>query len=270
MPSCCRYPKDDVLPGWPMSDIDHESLASLRHLPVMTGSARSRVMIYRGEHADSCSRTMVFVPPRARWRMGGMIRLLAKPMRHWGRASRRRRDMCGASTGRSLFIGLLCFVGAWPLSSANAQADEWGCQVILCLANPGGPGQYAQCEPPIERLWRALRRGDPFPTCDVAPGSSQATFASNIFAGAGYCREDLLYWGGTDQSVLLCAARGAINVDIDGTLYTRVWWDVNEADRTITEFYGGGQGTGSYDPTQSASLFLSNSKNGESGDGGGE
>ncbi len=54
---------------------------------------------------------------------------------------------------------------AWP---GVARADDWGCQVRLCLSNPDGAEQYAECVPPIERLWAALRDGDPFPTCDLA------------------------------------------------------------------------------------------------------
>ncbi|ABO58713.1 conserved hypothetical protein [Burkholderia vietnamiensis G4] len=54
---------------------------------------------------------------------------------------------------------------AWP---DVARADDWGCQVMLCLSNLGGPEQYAECVSPIERLWAALRDGDPFPTCDLA------------------------------------------------------------------------------------------------------
>jgi hypothetical protein len=47
----------------------------------------------------------------------------------------------------------------------KARADEWGCKVILCLSNPVGPTQYAECRPPIEKLWRALAKGHSFPTC---------------------------------------------------------------------------------------------------------
>ena len=47
----------------------------------------------------------------------------------------------------------------------KARADEWGCQVILCLSNRGGPTQYTECQPPIEKLWRALAEGHSFPTC---------------------------------------------------------------------------------------------------------
>lgn len=165
---------------------------------------------------------------------------------------------------------IAAFVGVSILAPGTARADDWGCQVILCLSNPGGPEQYGECVPPVEKLWAALRHGDPFPTCDFGAGGSQGTSAVNVFAGAGYCREDLLYWGGPEQSELLCNARGAINVEIDGALYTRVWWDARGADRTITEFYGGGTTQVSYDPTQSARLFLEHEYENSGGQGGGQ
>jgi hypothetical protein len=49
--------------------------------------------------------------------------------------------------------------------SLPAKADDWGCKVVLCLSNPGGPTQFAECRPPIEKLWKHLRKGRPFPTC---------------------------------------------------------------------------------------------------------
>ncbi|PMS31287.1 hypothetical protein B0G57_12612 [Trinickia symbiotica] len=153
--------------------------------------------------------------------------------------------------------------------SEDARADDWGCQVILCLSNPGGPEQYGECVPPMERLWRALRHGDPFPTCDFGTGGSRGTSVSNTFASGGYCREDLLYWGGPEQSELLCRADGAINVEIDNQLYTRVWWDVGGRGPSITEFYGPGSTQVPYDPTQSAALFLKLIEQEESGFGGG-
>jgi hypothetical protein len=137
-----------------------------------------------------------------------------------------------------------------------AHADDWGCQVLLCLCNPGDPEQYGACRPPIERLWRALRQGDPFPTCEFGTGGARGTSATNTFAGGGYCREHLLYWGGPDRSELLCHATGAVNVHIDNQLYTRVWWDVGNEGSTITEFYGAGSTQVPYDPSQSAALFL--------------
>jgi hypothetical protein len=182
-----------------------------------------------------------------------------------------------AITGRRLLralrrwsIVLAAFVGMSIVTPGTAHADDWGCQVILCLSNPGGPEQYGECVPPIEKLWAALRHGDPFPTCDFGAGGSQGTLAANTFADAGYCRGDLLYWGGPEQSELLCNARGAINVEINDTLYTRVWWDARGTDRTITDFYGAGRTEIPYDPTQSAHLFLEREYESAGGQGGGE
>lgn len=161
-------------------------------------------------------------------------------------------------------LALTLFAGTSVLAPGVAHADDRGCQVLLCLSNPGGPEQYGACVPPIERLWSALRHGDPFPTCDFGAGGSQGTSETNTFASGGYCREDLLYWGGPEQSELLCRATGAINVEIDNQLYTRIWWDVAGAGSTITEFYGAGSTQEPsqipYDPSQSAALFLQQSE----------
>ncbi|MGF6609220.1 hypothetical protein OKW45_004142 [Paraburkholderia sp. WSM4175] len=168
----------------------------------------------------------------------------------------RLRTMHGIMRRRSLALSLLAGTSVFAPGLALAHADDWGCQVLLCLSNPGGPEQYGACVPPIEKLWNALRHGDPFPTCDFGAGGSQGTFATNIFASGTYCREDLLYWGGPEQSELLCHATGAINVEIDNQLYTRVWWDVSGSEPTINEFYGAGSTQVPYDPSQSAALFL--------------
>lgn len=137
-----------------------------------------------------------------------------------------------------------------------ARADAWGCQVMLCLSNPGDPEQYAACEPPIERLWAALRHGDPFPTCDLGTGGTQGGLATNTFASGGYCREDLLYWGGPEQSELLCRTTGAINVKFDNQLDTRDWWSVDGQGPTIAEFYGAVSTQSAYGPAKSAAHFL--------------
>jgi hypothetical protein len=169
----------------------------------------------------------------------------------WCRESRASRCIA-----RQWSIALMLFAGTTIFVPGVAHADDWGCQVLLCLSNPGGPEQYSACVPPIERLWSALRHGDPFPTCDFGVGGSNGTFATNTFASGGYCREDLLYWGGPEQSELMCRATGAINVEINNQLYARVWWAVSGQDRTLTEFYGAGSMQVPYNPSQSASEFL--------------
>ncbi|WP_445253721.1 hypothetical protein [Ochrobactrum sp. MYb379] len=57
------------------------------------------------------------------------------------------------------------FGSLYLISDQTAYADNWGCEVILCLSNPGGPMQYTQCRPPVQKLWRELARGKSFPTC---------------------------------------------------------------------------------------------------------
>lgn len=65
---------------------------------------------------------------------------------------------------RALSSVLLC-VSLYTFSASIARADDWGCQVLLCLSNPGGATQYAECRPPIERLWSHLAKGRSFPIC---------------------------------------------------------------------------------------------------------
>ncbi len=69
--------------------------------------------------------------------------------------------------GKITVLGLS--VLAWAISS-QTQASDYGCKVLLCLANPAGPTAVGQCVPPITQLWRDLARVPPrpFPTCDEA------------------------------------------------------------------------------------------------------
>jgi len=185
----------------------------------------------------------------------------------FARTMRRASPTCAAL--RSWVFAVPLFAATSVFAPGLADADDWGCQVLLCLSDPGGPEQYSACVPPIEKLWAALRHGDPFPTCDFGSGGLQGASATNTFASGGYCREDLLNWGGPEQSDLLCRATGSINVDIDNHLYTRVWWEVSGPDRTITEFYGAGRAQLPYDPTRSAALFLQQTEQSHGTNGGG-
>ncbi len=67
----------------------------------------------------------------------------------------------GTSTGLAFpLAGLVAVAMPQP-----AYASDWGCQVVLCLATPGSPTTYAQCVPPITKLWNVLALGGSFPTC---------------------------------------------------------------------------------------------------------
>lgn len=63
------------------------------------------------------------------------------------------------------------------LAAPQARADNWGCEVLLCLSNPAGPMAVAQCVPPIQRLYRAIFkwRPDPFPTCVMSNGADSSS-----------------------------------------------------------------------------------------------
>lgn len=69
---------------------------------------------------------------------------------------------------------LSAIVGLLAASSSPALASEHGCKVLMCLANPNGPKAVVECHEDIDRLFRDLRRGRPFPRCEMgsAPNST--------------------------------------------------------------------------------------------------
>lgn len=68
---------------------------------------------------------------------------------------------------------IVIFISGLVVTFSMAKADEWGCQLLLCLSDPRGPTTEKECIPPMERLWRHLAKGGSFPTCalvDDMPG----------------------------------------------------------------------------------------------------
>lgn len=59
-------------------------------------------------------------------------------------------------------------------------ADDWGCQVALCMANPAGPTALAECVAPMQRLYDALRNKRGWPSCGrvSAPSAPVPQFTS--------------------------------------------------------------------------------------------
>jgi hypothetical protein len=84
--------------------------------------------------------------------------------------------------------------------SAPACASDWGCQVLLCLSNPGGPTQYAACVPPITKLWDELASGHAFPSCTEGGVASSRTHGKRD--SANY-RVTMTYMDGAQQSYSL-------------------------------------------------------------------
>lgn len=72
------------------------------------------------------------------------------------------------------------------VAGVAARADDFGCTVLLCLANPAGPMAVAECVSPIKKLYRNLARGKAFPTCDMASASDGPTGKSWAQHGVSY------------------------------------------------------------------------------------
>ncbi|MBB4193019.1 hypothetical protein GGE45_001604 [Rhizobium aethiopicum] len=83
-------------------------------------------------------------------------------------------------------LAIYCMISSYLISGSKAQAEDWGCQVILCLSNPGGPTQYGECRPPIQKLWRELARGHSFPTCSGVGFHSSRPGYEPYYCDAGY------------------------------------------------------------------------------------
>lgn len=79
-------------------------------------------------------------------------------------------------------------IGAFlTILSGAAHADDYGCTVLLCLANPAGPKAAPYCVPFIVRLFSDLARGRAFPTCDTGNAAS----VRQGFSYYDYCPEGL-------------------------------------------------------------------------------
>lgn len=63
---------------------------------------------------------------------------------------------------------------AATISPAAMAQDNYGCKVLLCLANPQGPRAAADCVEDINRLYRDLHRGRPMPRCEMQQAQGSA------------------------------------------------------------------------------------------------
>lgn len=57
--------------------------------------------------------------------------------------------------------------GLSAFATDQAEANNWGCQVLLCLSNPAGPMAVSECVLPITKLYKSLEKGHKFPKCDA-------------------------------------------------------------------------------------------------------
>lgn len=61
--------------------------------------------------------------------------------------------------------------------------SRWGCEVLLCLANPNGPRAVSECRPSIDKLFDCLSWRHPckFPSCPMAGEGNYAKQLSDGF-----------------------------------------------------------------------------------------
>jgi hypothetical protein len=67
---------------------------------------------------------------------------------------------------RGIFIVMT--VAVLLVGSRPAQSSDLGCQILLCLSNPGGATEFAECEGPIAALFDTLHHCGSPPTCPEA------------------------------------------------------------------------------------------------------
>jgi hypothetical protein len=129
-----------------------------------------------------------------------------------------------------LFAITLVFWGAGLLPLPARAVD--GCLVLLCLAAPNWQN-IAQCVDPVRQVLRDLARGRPFPTCAMSGNGSSASNQSS--SAPAYCPPQYTSsYDSYDRAVYVCAYAGAVEVNVDGALWSRVWW--NPSGDSVTEF----------------------------------
>lgn len=136
--------------------------------------------------------------------------------------SRRRLLCCGIA----LAFTVLC-----ASSPALADDDDYGCRVVICLANPasnGGPRAPDTCAPAIDRLYDDLRHGRGFPQCsgsgmtvrqnntpyDPCPAGTTAA-AVGTWVVQGQRRSSPSYWSDANSFVLNGAPRPSVSAAVD-------------------------------------------------------
>jgi hypothetical protein len=102
-----------------------------------------------------------------------------------------------------------------------AHADDWACEVVLCLANPAGATAVSQCLPPIKKLFKELAKGHAFPTCNMNSGAAQGNSAQNTMLSGRTCPAQYRYYMG---KISFCQYEGVIDVKVANQPYTRVYW----------------------------------------------
>ena len=134
-------------------------------------------------------------------------------------------------------VAALALFTASFFGATAAHADNYGCEVMLCMSNPAGPMAVGACVPPIKKLLLGLAKWkpDPWPTCEEATGTDMqftVKYYDDCPSGTATLEE-----GGV---IVQMAAAQFNALAVDGYLVTR---DYN----TFSQVVGIGEGNGAED-----------------------
>jgi hypothetical protein len=122
------------------------------------------------------------------------------------------------------------FAGLMAMATPAAAVD--GCLVLLCFAAPSWRA-IPQCVPPVRKVLHDLAKGRPFPTCSISGAGNSAS--QQWARPPSYCPPQYTHMiDGEGMPVYTCDYAGAVSVDIDGSLWTRTWWNFDG--ETVTEY----------------------------------
>lgn len=107
-----------------------------------------------------------------------------------------------------------------------------GCKALLCLAAPDWR-QIPQCVPTIEELLRDLRRGRPFPRCDMAGVGNDAQLQP-AYAPGGCPPQYTVEGYGENGPIFGCQYASVIQVRVNGEPWTNLWWNFDGD--SVTEY----------------------------------
>jgi hypothetical protein len=119
----------------------------------------------------------------------------------------------------------VAFATLGALSAAPAYAVD-GCKLLLCLA--GNWKNIGACSGTVLQAFKDMAKGKPFPTCAMS-GAGNA--AGNTWADKGSCPAMYRMYDG-DGNYSGCTYPGRITVNINGALWSEVYW--NFSGNTVT------------------------------------
>lgn len=127
-------------------------------------------------------------------------------------------------------LGLLGVAITALTATHQAHAVD-GCKVLLCLAAPSWQA-IPDCVPTIHQLHKDLAKGKPFPSCSMA-GAGNTAQHRWADAPSNCPSQYTQIIEGQSGSSYACIYAGVFTVTVNGSPFTRTWWNAGDS---VTEF----------------------------------